>query len=170
MISVSKVVYIDKLDVIVEAKLFSHFSLFVTFCQLLLTFSSLLVTFCLLLVTFYTLLVSFCFMIVIFCSMLENLTNKTLPQIFSLQISEISKFFWMVVFRVTNIASIDITLMSLLQYLDTLLSNLCTVELFFFELFPWSLGFALRNPYKLPQIFRTSIFRIPRFFKPYFFD
>ena len=65
--------------------------------------------------------------------MLQNLTNKTLPQIFSLQISEISKFFWMVVFRVTNIASIDITLMSLLQYLDTLLSNLCTVEPRFIE-------------------------------------
>ena len=38
----------------------------------------------------------------------------------------------------------------------------------FLELFPWSLGFALRNPYKLSRIFRTSIFRIPRFFEPYF--
>ena len=38
----------------------------------------------------------------------------------------------------------------------------------FFELFPWSLGFALRNSYKLPRIFRTSIFRIPRFFEPHF--
>ena len=27
----------------------------------------------------------------------------------------------------------------------------------FFELFPWSLGFAI-NPYKLPRIFQTSIF------------
>ena len=38
----------------------------------------------------------------------------------------------------------------------------------FFELFPWSLGFALRNSYKLPRIFRTSILQIPRFFEPYF--
>ena len=37
----------------------------------------------------------------------------------------------------------------------------------FFELFPWPLGFAL-NPYKLLWIFQTSIFRIPRFFEPYF--
>ena len=38
----------------------------------------------------------------------------------------------------------------------------------FFKLFPWSLGFTLRNPYKLPRIVRTLIFRIPRFFEPYF--
>ena len=38
----------------------------------------------------------------------------------------------------------------------------------FFKIFPWSLGFTLRKPYKLPQVFQTSIFQIPRFFEPCF--
>ena len=34
---------------------------------------------------------------------------------------------------------------------------------YFFELFPWSLGFALRNPYKLPGFFDLRIFEFPDF-------
>ena len=58
--------------------------------------------------------------------------NETLPQIFSLQNSEILITFsgwWFSKFsqhKVTNTASIRITLMSLLQYLSTFLSPLCT--------------------------------------------
>ena len=138
MISVTKVVHIDKLDVIVQAKLF--FSFLVVCCFLLaipyfqpVARYFLFIARYFLHVARYFLLLDRYFMLDARCSMLENLTNKTRPQIFSLQISEISKFLWMVVFRVTNIASTDITLMSLLQYLDTLLSNLCTVEPRFFE-------------------------------------
>ena len=33
----------------------------------------------------------------------------------------------------------------------------------FFELFSWSLGFALRNPYKLPGFFELQFFKFPDF-------
>ena len=133
MISLSKVVYIDKLDVIVEAELFARCSLLsrrcsliFACCSLLFAHSSLPFARCLLPFARCLLVFARCLFLFACYSMLQNLTNETLPQIFSLQISEISKFFWMVVFRVTNIVSTDITLMSLLQYLDTLSYNLCT--------------------------------------------
>ena len=37
----------------------------------------------------------------------------------------------------------------------------------FLELFPWALGFSLRNSFNLPRIFRTSVFRIPQFSKSF---
>ena len=140
MISLSKVVYIDKLDVIVEAEHFARCSLLSARCQLIFACCSLLFAHsslpfarcslpfarCSLVFARCLFLFACCLLLFACYSMLQNLTNETLPQKFSLQISEISKFFWMVVFRVTNIVSTDITLMSLLQYLDTLSYNLCT--------------------------------------------
>ena len=140
IISISKVVYIDKLDVIVEAELFARCSLLSRCCSLIFACCSLLFAHsslpfarcsspfarCSLVFARCLFLFACCLLFFTRYSMLQNLTNETLPQIFSLQISEISKFFQMVVLRVTNIVSTDITLMSLLQYLDTLSYNLYT--------------------------------------------